>query len=139
MCLCFFSKIFLPEFFFRESRLCTWPPFSHFVTNLDWLASQPIHFFFSPDFCFVLFQIFYVFLPWVNPVGDNCMMMKVSAALAPAPSSHCCTHHHHCHCIVIVTAQPHLWRNPVRRRKRQKSLFLFTAQQIEKSESGPSF
>jgi hypothetical protein len=52
-------------------------------------------------------------------------------ALAPAPSSHCCSCRHCCHCIVIVTARPHLRRNPFRR----KSLFLFTAQQIEKSES----
>jgi hypothetical protein len=39
---------------------------------------------------------------------------------------------------VIVIAHPHLWRNPIRRRKRQKSLFLFTAQQIGKNESLPS-
>jgi hypothetical protein len=60
-------------------------------------------------------------------------------ASALEPSSHCCSHRHRCHRIVIVTAHPHLRRNLFRRRKRQKSLFLFTAQQIEKSESGPSF
>jgi hypothetical protein len=59
-------------------------------------------------------------------------------ASAPAPSSHCCSRRHHCHRIVIVTARPHLWRNPYRRRKRQKN-YIFMAQQIEKSKSGPSF
>jgi hypothetical protein len=60
-------------------------------------------------------------------------------ALAPAPSSHCHSRRHHCHCFVIFTARPHLRRNPLRRRKGRKSLFFFTAQQIEKSKSGPSF
>jgi hypothetical protein len=46
--------------------------------------------------------------------------------LAPAASSHCCSHHHCCHRIVIVTALPHLRRNPFRRRKRQiKSVFIY--------------
>jgi hypothetical protein len=44
----------------------------------------------------------------------------------PAPSSHCCSHRHHCHRFVIVTAHPHLWRNPFRRRTRQKkSIFIY--------------
>jgi hypothetical protein len=60
-------------------------------------------------------------------------------ALAPVPSSHCHSRRHCCHCFVIFTARPHLQRNPFRRRKRQNNLFLITAQQIEKSESGPSF
>jgi hypothetical protein len=47
-------------------------------------------------------------------------------ALAPAPLSHCCSHHHHCH--RFVTAHPRLRRNPLRKKKRQKSLFLFTTQ-----------
>jgi hypothetical protein len=38
----FFSRIFVQELFFSESRLCSRPLFSHFVTNLDWLAGQPI-------------------------------------------------------------------------------------------------
>jgi hypothetical protein len=41
------------------------------------------------------------------------------AALAPAPSAHCCSRCHHYHCFVIVTAHPHLQRNPFKRRKRQ--------------------
>ncbi len=42
VCLHFFSRIFVQEFFFCKSRLCTWPLFSHFVKNLDQLAIQPI-------------------------------------------------------------------------------------------------
>ncbi len=82
----FLARFSFLSSFFSKSRLCTRPLFSHFVTNLDWLAGQPIQIFFGgPDFC-VLFQIFYLFLCWVNPVGDNCMMMKASVASAPAMS-----------------------------------------------------
>jgi hypothetical protein len=43
----FYLGFFLAEFlfessFFSKSRLCTWHLFSHFVRNLDRLASQPI-------------------------------------------------------------------------------------------------
>ncbi len=62
--------------FFSESRLCTPPLFSHFVTNLDWLAGQPIQIFLRSRF---RIQIFYVFPRGVNPVGDNCMMTKASS------------------------------------------------------------
>ncbi len=48
----FFSRIFVWEFFFSESRLFTRPLFSHFVRNLDWLASQPIL--------------------WIPPWGQSC-------------------------------------------------------------------
>ncbi len=126
------SVLFLARFsfqssFFSESRLCTQPLFSHFVTNLERLADQPIQIFFAVQI-FFLFQIFYVFLHRVNPVGDNCMMTKASVALAPVPSSHCCTHRHLCHRIMIVTTRPHLRRNPFRRRKRQKkSIFIYGA------------
>jgi hypothetical protein len=79
LCVCaFFSKIFVPEFFFSKSRLCTQPLFSHFVSNLDWLAGQPIQIFFRVQDFFVLVRIFYVFPHGVNPVGDNCMMTKAS-------------------------------------------------------------
>ncbi len=73
----FFSVEFLfQSSFFSKFRLCTRPLFSHFVTNLDQLAGQPIQIFFcSPDFLFLL-QVFYVFLCGINPVGDNCMMTK---------------------------------------------------------------
>jgi hypothetical protein len=68
------------------------------------------------------------------------MMTKASVALAPAPSSDCCTCRHCCHRIVIVTALPHLQRNPIRRRKRQKkSIFIKKAnldQVFSKSKSG---
>jgi hypothetical protein len=47
-------------------------------------------------------------------------------ALAPAPSSHCCSLRHCCHRFMIVTAHPHLRRNPLRRKKRQKmSIFIY--------------
>jgi hypothetical protein len=47
-------------------------------------------------------------------------------ASAPAPSSHCCSHRYCCHRFVFVTAHPHLQRNPIRRRKRQKkSIFIY--------------
>ncbi len=52
-CVCdFFSRIFVWEFFFSKSRLCTQPLFSHFVTNLDRLAGQPIL--------------------WIPPWGQSC-------------------------------------------------------------------
>jgi hypothetical protein len=47
-------------------------------------------------------------------------------ASAPAPSSHCCSRRYPCHRFVIVTALPHLRKNPFRRRKRQKkSIFIY--------------
>ncbi len=47
-------------------------------------------------------------------------------ALAPAPFSHCFSCRNHCHHFVIVTARPHLRRNPFRRRKRRKkSIFIY--------------
>jgi hypothetical protein len=60
-------------------------------------------------------------------------------ASAPASSSHCRSRRHCCHGFVIVTACPHLRRSPFRRRKRQKSPFLFTAQQIEKKQIWTKF
>jgi hypothetical protein len=60
-------------------------------------------------------------------------------ALAPAPSSHCYSRRHHCHCFVIVTARQHLLTNPLEEEKGRKSLFLFTAQQIEINKFRPSF
>jgi hypothetical protein len=80
VCLCFFSEIFCSRVLFLANPDCvsTRPLFSHFVTNLVWLAGQPIQIFFRPRFFFVLFQIFYVFLRQVNPVGGNCMMTKAS-------------------------------------------------------------
>ncbi len=76
--LCFFlllARFLFQSSFFSESRLCTWPFFSHFVTNLDRLAGQPIQIFLQSRFWI---QIFYVFPRGVNPVGDNCMMTKAS-------------------------------------------------------------
>ncbi len=78
ICCVFF--LFLARFlfqgsFFSESRLCTRPLFSHFVTNLDRLAGQPIQIFLRPRF---RIQIFYVFPRGVNPVRDNFMMAKAS-------------------------------------------------------------
>ncbi len=75
----FLARFFVPELFFSKSRLCTQPLFSHFVTNLDRLAGQLIQFFLRSRFFFVLFQIFYVFLRRVNPLGGNCMMTKASS------------------------------------------------------------
>jgi hypothetical protein len=47
-------------------------------------------------------------------------------ASAPTPSSHCCSRRYPSHRFVIVTAHPHLQRNPFRRRKRQKkSIFIY--------------
>jgi hypothetical protein len=60
-------------------------------------------------------------------------------ASSPAPSSHCCTRRHCCHRFMIVTARPHLRRNPLRRKKRHKSLFLFTAQLLRKTNLDPIF
>jgi hypothetical protein len=54
--------------------------------------------------------------------------------LAPAPSSHCCSRRHCCHCFVIVTAHPHLRRNPIRRRKRQKkTIFIYGTTKLKKA------
>jgi hypothetical protein len=60
-------------------------------------------------------------------------------ALAPAPSSHCRSRRHHCHCFVIVTARPHLQRNPLRRKKRQKKAIFIYGTTFKKNESGSDF
>jgi hypothetical protein len=60
-------------------------------------------------------------------------------ASAPAPSSHCCSRHHHSHCFVIVTAHPHLRRNPFRRKKRQKKFIFIYGTTLKKNESGSNF
>jgi hypothetical protein len=75
----FLARFLFQSSFFSKSRLCRWPLFSHFVTNLDWLAGRLIQILFTVKICFVLVQIFYVFPRRVNPVGDNCMMMKASS------------------------------------------------------------
>ncbi len=38
----FLAGFLFKSSFFSKSKLCTWPLFSHFVTNLDWLAGQLI-------------------------------------------------------------------------------------------------
>jgi hypothetical protein len=48
----FLAGFLLESFFFSESRLYTWPLFSHFVINLDRLAGQPIL--------------------WIPPWGQSC-------------------------------------------------------------------
>jgi hypothetical protein len=60
-------------------------------------------------------------------------------ASAPAPSSHCHSHRHHCHRFVIVTARPHLQRNPLRRKKRQKKYIFIYGTTFKKNESGSNF
>ncbi len=60
-------------------------------------------------------------------------------ASALAPSSHCCSCHHCCHCFVIVTTHPHLWRNPLRRKKRQKKSIFIYGTTFKKNESGSDF
>jgi hypothetical protein len=60
-------------------------------------------------------------------------------ALAPAPSSHFCSRRHHCHCFVIVTAHPHLRRNPIRRKKRQKKSIFIYGTTFKKNASGSDF
>ncbi len=78
ICCVFFlylARFLFQSSFFSKSRLCTRPLFSHFVTNLDRLAGQAIQIFLGSKF---RIQIFYVFPREVNPVGDNCMMTKVS-------------------------------------------------------------
>ncbi len=55
-------------------------------------------------------------------------------ALAPVPSSHCPSRRHCCNRIVIVTAHPHVWRNPFRRRNRQKkSIFIYGKTHLKKA------
>jgi hypothetical protein len=69
LCVCaFFSKIFAQSSLFIESRLCTRPLFSHFVTNLDWLAGQPIQIFFAVQTSFCFGQDFLCIPPW----GQSC-------------------------------------------------------------------
>jgi hypothetical protein len=60
-------------------------------------------------------------------------------ALAPAPFYHCCSRHHHCHCFVIVTAHPHLRRNPLSRKKRQKKSIFIYGTFFKKNKSGSNF
>jgi hypothetical protein len=47
---------------------------------------------------------------------------------APAPSSHSCSHCHCCHCIVVVSSLANLTEESIQKKKRQKKLFLITAQ-----------
>jgi hypothetical protein len=60
-------------------------------------------------------------------------------ASAPALSSHCRSRRYRCHCFVIVTARPHLWRNPLRRKKRQKKSIFIHSATFKKNESGSNF
>jgi hypothetical protein len=60
-------------------------------------------------------------------------------ALALAPSSHCCSRRLHFHCFAIVTAHPHLRRNLVRRKKRQKKSIFIYAQILRKTNLDPIF
>jgi hypothetical protein len=60
-------------------------------------------------------------------------------ASAPVPSSHCCSRRHCFHCFVIVTTRPHLRRNPVRRKKRQKKSIFIYGTIFKKNESGSDF
>ncbi len=76
VCVFFLARFLFQSSFFSESRLCTRPLFSRFVTNLDRLAGQPIQIFLRSRF---RIKIFYVFPRGVNPVGDNCMMTKASS------------------------------------------------------------
>jgi hypothetical protein len=68
-----FLASFCSRVLFSKSRLCSW----HFVTNLDWLAGQPMQIIFAVKI-FFLVQIFYVLPRGINPVGNNCMMTKAS-------------------------------------------------------------
>ncbi len=72
----FLARFLFQSSFFSKSRFCTRPLLSHFVTNLDRLAGQPIQIILQSRF---RIQIFYVFPRGVNPVGDNCMMTKASS------------------------------------------------------------
>jgi hypothetical protein len=56
-------------------------------------------------------------------------------ALAPVPSSHCRSRRHRCHHFVIITARPHLRRNPLRRKKRQKKFLFIYGTTFKKNES----
>ncbi len=57
-------------------------------------------------------------------------------ASAPVPSFHCHSRRHRCHHFMIVTAHPHLRRNPLKRKKRQKkSIFIYG----KKNEFGSNF
>ncbi len=61
-------------------------------------------------------------LPLVAPyfIMADCYII----ALAPAPSSHCCSHCHCCHCIVIVSRTATLMEEFIQKEKRQeKSIF----------------
>jgi hypothetical protein len=60
-------------------------------------------------------------------------------ASAPAPSSHCCSRRHRCHRFVIVIAHPHLQRNPLKRKKRQKKSIFTYSTTFKKNESGSNF
>ncbi len=63
----------------------------------------------------------------------------VTSALVP--SSHCCScqHRHHCHRFMTVTARPHLRRNPLRRKIRQKKSIFIYGTTFKKNKSGSNF
>jgi hypothetical protein len=47
-------------------------------------------------------------------------------ALAPAPSSHCCSRRHHCHCFVIVTYRPTtLTEESIQKNKKAEKVYTY--------------
>jgi hypothetical protein len=52
----FLARFLFQISFFSKSRLCTHPLFSHFVTNLDRLAGQPIQIFLQSRFRIQIFM-----------------------------------------------------------------------------------
>ncbi len=53
-------------------------------------------------------------------------------ALAPMPSSHCCSRRHRCHCIMIVSRPATLMEKSLQKKEMgRKSLFLITAQKLK--------
>ncbi len=64
---------------------------------------------------------------------------RISGNLLSSLFIHCCSRRHCCHRFVIVTARPHLRRNPLRRKKRQKKSIFIYGTTFKKNESGSNF
>ncbi len=117
----------LQNSFFSKSRSFTRPLFCFFVPNLDRLADSDFfwHPDLDPDFDFFRFTMY----SYVNLIDH-----PKSPSLATA--NHLFVVWAGC---IFLVALVDVWRNQFIWKKRQKSLFLFTAQKFERSKSGPGF
>ncbi len=116
----FLARFLFQSSFFSKSRLCTRPLFSHFVTNLDWLAGQLIQIIFAVKiflFCSRFFMyssvgsILWEATVWWRRCHRSVAVSAMAASWASAGLTTpivlrylCCC----CHCLVYSSPSPPL-------------------------------